>query len=173
MDQLIYTIDHQRVTWGWCFTFWFWCCLTWVEANIDCQRFTRGWWFTFGVGVASLGWRQTHLIGRDKLHGWIQSLWWMGWSAPSVDALALLLAPLSVSPSTRLFPSPLSPLLPSPSAGQPPKGQGVESVLPCPPSNNGCGNLLLFRIDFSGVGVIFLPIPGCPLSSVVASHCSI
>jgi hypothetical protein len=97
-----------------------------VEANIDFKDSLRGGGLPFGVGVASLGWRQTHLIGRDVLLGWIQSLWWMGWwSAPSIDALALLLAPPSVSQSTLLVPSPLSSLLPGPSAGQSPQGWGV------------------------------------------------
>jgi hypothetical protein len=84
----------------------------------------------------------------------------MEWSALSVNALALLLASLSMSPSTLLVMlSPSSPLLPGPSAGQPPKGWEVESVLPCPPSNIGCVNLLLFKINLSGVGVMFVPTP--------------
>jgi hypothetical protein len=69
IDQLIDTIDCQRLTRGWCYTFWCWCCLTWVEASIDHQRLTRGWCCTFQCWCC-LTWVEMNIDHQRLTRGW-------------------------------------------------------------------------------------------------------
>ncbi len=71
IDQLINTIDRQRLTLGGVATFGVGVAsLGWRQRSpIKDSPGSGG--SPFSVGVASLGWRWTHLIGREGLVGWI------------------------------------------------------------------------------------------------------